>query len=208
MSLELRLIACILMGYVLGSLNGALVISRLFMHDDVREKGSGNAGLTNFLRSYGGWITVLVIVIDLGKMVGACLLAKVILPEYPEFIKMLTGVCVQIGHILPVFFRFKGGKGILCSAALAAVMDWRIFAIIMAVFILMFVLTRYVSLGSILASVAYAICFMIFFHQEHIWVGVMGIAMAVIAIYMHRGNIRRLLKGEERKTYLSKSKNK
>lgn len=206
--MEWRLIACILMGYLLGSLNGALVISRVGMHDDVRKKGSGNAGLTNFLRSYGGWITLLVVVIDLGKMVGACLLAKLILPEYPEFAKMLTGVCVQIGHILPVFFRFKGGKGILCSAALAAVMDWRIFAIIMTVFILVFVLTRYVSLGSILASVTYAVCFVLFFHQEHPWVGVMGIAMAVIAIYMHRGNIQRLLKGEERKTYLRKSKNK
>ena len=206
--MELRLIACILMGYLLGSLNGALVVSRVLMHDDVRKKGSGNAGLTNFLRTYGGWITVLVLFIDLAKMVGACLLAKLILPEYPEFAKMLTGVCVQLGHILPVFFRFKGGKGILCSAALAAMMDWRIFAIIMTVFFILFFATRYVSLGSILASVAYGICFMCFYYREHFWVGIMGVAMAAIAIYMHRGNIQRLLKGEERKTHFHKSKNK
>lgn len=205
--MEWRLIACILMGYILGSLNGALVISRVGMHDDVRKKGSGNAGLTNFLRSYGGWITLLVVVIDMGKMIGACLLAKLILPEHPEFAKMLTGVCVQIGHILPVFFRFKGGKGILCSAALAVMMDWRIFAIIMAVFLILFFATRYVSLGSILASVTYAICFAVFF-PDHPWIWAMGIAMAAIAIYMHRSNIQRLLKGEERKTHFHKSKNK
>ncbi len=201
-----RLIACILLGYLLGCCNGALVISRLAMHDDVRKKGSGNAGLTNFLRSYGGWITLLVVAIDLGKMVGACFLAKAILPEYPEFAAMISGVFVQLGHIFPVFFRFRGGKGILCSAALACVMDWRIFLIIMAVFLILFFATRYVSLGSILAAVAYGICFVIFF-PGHPWIWGLGIFMGVLAIFMHRGNIRRLVKGEERKTHLHKSKN-
>lgn len=202
-----RWIACILMGYLLGSLNGALVVSRVGMHEDVREKGSGNAGLTNFLRSYGGWITLLVVVIDLGKMVGACLLAKLILPEQPDFAKMLAGFFVQIGHIFPVFFRFRGGKGILCSAALAAMMDWRIFVIILAVFLILFFATRFVSLGSVMASVAYGICFVVFFAGEpQIWI--LGVAMGVIALVMHRGNISRLLKGEERKTYFHKSKNK
>lgn len=202
-----RWIACILMGYLLGSLNGALVVSRVGMHEDVREKGSGNAGLTNFLRSYGGWITLLVVVIDLGKMVGACLLAKLILPEQPDLAKMLAGFFVQIGHIFPVFFRFRGGKGILCSAALAAMMDWRIFVIILAVFLILFFATRFVSLGSVMASVAYGICFVVFFAGEpQIWI--LGVAMGVIALVMHRGNISRLLKGEERKTYFHKSKNK
>lgn len=202
-----RWIACILMGYLLGSLNGALVVSRVGMHEDVREKGSGNAGLTNFLRSYGGWITLLVVVIDLGKMVGACLLAKLILPEQPDFAKMLAGFFVQIGHIFPVFFRFRGGKGILCSAALALMMDWRIFVIILAVFLILFFATRFVSLGSVMASVAYGICFVIFFAGQP-WIWSLGVAMAAIALVMHRGNISRLLKGEERKTYFHKSKNK
>ena len=202
-----RWMACIVMGYLLGSLNGALVISRLGMHDDVRKKGSGNAGLTNFHRSYGGWSTLLVIVIDLGKMIGACLLAKLILPEYPDYAKMLAGFFVQLGHIFPLYFRFRGGKGILCSAALALMMDWRIFAIIMAVFLILFFATRYVSLGSILAAVSFAICFGVIF-SGHPWIWGMAIAMAVMAIFMHRGNIQRLLKGEERKTHFHKSKNK
>lgn len=202
-----RWMACIVMGYLLGSLNGALVISRVGMHDDVRKKGSGNAGLTNFHRSYGGWSTLLVIVIDLGKMIGACLLAKLILPEYPDYAKMLAGFFVQLGHIFPLYFRFRGGKGILCSAALALMMDWRIFAIIMAVFLILFFATRYVSLGSILAAVSFAICFGVIF-SGHPWIWGMAIAMAVMAIFMHRGNIQRLLKGEERKTHFHKSKNK
>lgn len=201
-----RLLACILLGYLAGSLNGALVISRLFMHEDVREKGSGNAGLTNFLRSYGGWMTLLVPVIDLGKMVAACLLARLILPEYPEFAKMLAGFFVQLGHIFPLYFRFRGGKGILCSAALALMMDWRIFAIIMAIFLILFFATRYVSLGSVMAAVAYGICFAVFF-PEHPWIWGMAIAMALMAIFMHRGNIQRLVRGEERKTHFHKSKN-
>ncbi len=201
-----RLLACILLGYLAGSLNGALVISRLAMHDDVREKGSGNAGLTNFLRSYGGWVTLLVVVIDLGKMILACLFARLILPEHPEFAKMTAGFFVQLGHIFPLYFRFRGGKGILCSAALALMMDWRIFAIIMAIFLILFFATRYVSLGSILAAVAYAVCFVLFF-PHHPWVWGMAVAMSAMAIFMHRGNIRRLLKGEERKTHLHKSKN-
>ena len=202
-----RWMACIVMGYLLGSLNGALVISRVGMHDDVRKKGSGNAGLTNFHRSYGGWSTLLVIVIDLGKMIGACLLAKLILPEYPDYAKMLAGFFVQLGHIFPLYFRFRGGKGILCSAALALMMDWRIFAIIMAVFLILFFATRYVSLGSILAAVSFAICFGVIF-SGHPWIWGMATAMAVMAIFMHRGNIQRLLKGEERKTHFHKSKNK
>lgn len=203
----LRILACGVLGYLLGCANGALVISRLFLHDDVRKKGSGNAGLTNFLRSYGGWITLLVIAVDMGKMVAACLLAPLILPEYPVFAKMLGGVFVQLGHIFPVFFRFRGGKGILCSAALALMMDWRIFVIIIGIFLLIFLTTKLVSLGSILAALAYSLCFFLFFRGEPgVWV--LGIFMAALAIFMHRSNIARLLRGEERKTYLHKSKNK
>ncbi len=201
-----RLIACILLGYLLGCCNGALVISKYGMHDDVRKKGSGNAGLTNFLRSYGGWVTLLVVLVDVGKMVGACFLAREILPERPEFASMIAGVFVQVGHVFPVFFRFRGGKGILCGAALACVMDWRIFLIIMAVFLILFFTTRYVSLGSVAGAVAYGICFVAFF-PENPWIWSLGIVMGALAIFMHRGNILRLLRGEERKTYFHKSKN-
>ncbi len=202
-----RIVACVLLGYVLGCLNGAIVISRLTQHEDVREKGSGNAGLTNFLRNYGGATTFLVIALDVGKVVLSCWLASLVWPEQEETAKMLAGVCAMLGHMFPAFFGFRGGKGILSGAALAAVMDWRIFALGFGVFLIAFLLTKYVSLGSVLGAITFSIGFAVFFWgQPRIYC--MGILIAALAIYMHRGNISRLLHGTERKTHLHKSKNK
>ena len=120
---------------------------------------------------------------------------------------MIAGTAVQVGHIFPIFFGLRGGKGILCSAALALVMDWRIFVIAISVFIVLFVLTKLVSLGSIFAAATFGALFVLYFPNNP-WVQILGVFMAVLAIFMHRSNIVRLLKGEERKTHLSKSKNK
>lgn len=196
-----------LVGYLLGCVNGAIVISKVFKHEDIREKGSGNAGLTNFLRNYGGGITVLVILIDLGKVFLAGWLATLICPEQRDVAMMLAGVCAMAGHMFPVFFGFKGGKGILSGAAVALMMDWRIFVIGIGIFFLVVVLTHYVSLGSILAAVAFAVLFVVFFPGQP-WIYGLGAVIAGLAIYMHHGNISRLLHGEERKTYLRKNKNK
>lgn len=196
-----------LIGYFLGCMNGAIVISRIFKHEDVREKGSGNAGLTNFLRNYGGAVTVLVILIDLGKVFLAGWLATLVCPQEKELAKMLAGVCAMAGHMFPVFFGFRGGKGILSGAAVALMMDWRIFVIGISIFVLVVALTHYVSLGSILAAIAFAVCFVVFFSGQP-WIYGLGAVIALLAIYMHRGNIDRLFRGVERKTYLHKNKNK
>ncbi len=200
------LVFCALVGYLLGCLNGAIVISKVFKHEDVREKGSGNAGLTNFIRNYGGATTFLVIFLDVGKVLLAGWIAGLICPEQKELAKMLAGVCAMVGHMFPVFFRFKGGKGILSGAAVAGMMDWRIMVIGLAVFFVIFLLTHYVSLGSITAAMAFAVCFVVFFPGE-IWIACLGVVIAALAIYMHRGNMQRLFRGEERKTYLRKRKN-
>ena len=120
---------------------------------------------------------------------------------------MLAGVCAMIGHMFPVFFGFRGGKGILSGGAVALMMDWRIFVIGIAIFFLIVVFTHYVSLGSILGATAFGVLFAVFFPEQP-WIYGMGAVIAVLAIYMHRGNIGRLLRGEERKTYLLKNKNK
>ena len=193
------------MGYLFGNLNGAILVSKMFKHEDVRKKGSGNAGLTNFLRNYGGWQTILVVVIDLGKMVAACLLATLIYPEDTDLAKMMTGAAVQIGHIFPVFFGFHGGKGILCSAALALLMDWRIFVIAFPVFLLIFFTTRIVSLGSILATMTYGALFVVIFTEKP-WVWGIALFMCALVIFMHRENIVRLIHGEEKKIVFHKSK--
>lgn len=201
------LVAIAIIGYFLGCLNGAIVISRLFKHEDVREKGSGNAGLTNFVRNYGGVVAVLVFVMDMGKVFLAGWLATLLCPQQIELAKMLAGISAMIGHMFPVFFGFRGGKGILSGGALALMMDWRVFVIGFSVFLLIFIFTHYVSLGSIMATITFAILFVIIYWGQP-WIYGPGAMIAVLAIYMHRGNIGRLFRGVERKTYLRKSMNK
>lgn len=201
-----KVLACIVVGFLFGGWNGAILISRLKMHEDVRKKGSGNAGLTNFLRSYGGWATLLVVVIDFGKTIAACLIARLILPEEPLFAKMVAGVAVQIGHIFPAYFGFQGGKGVLCSGAVGLMLDWRIFLIAITVFFAVFFLTRFVSLASMLGMIVFSVLAVIFYTEQPIIWGLV-ILMTVIVIFMHRSNISRLIHGKERKTYFHKYKN-
>ena len=201
-----RVIACVVLGYLFGGWNGAIIISRRKMHEDVRSKGSGNAGMTNFLRSYGGWATLLVVAVDAFKTVAACLIAALLMPQDPQLGKMIAGFAVQIGHIFPIYYGFRGGKGILCAAFVALTVDWRIFAIAFALFLIIFFTTRYVSLASISACVVYAALFVVFFWgRPQIWS--IGIAIAVLAVFMHRSNIVRLVQGKERKTHFHKYKN-
>lgn len=191
-------ILIILIGYWLGNINGAIIISKCMMKDDVRTHGSGNAGLTNFFRTYGGFQSLLVIVIDVLKCVIACLIAAWLLPEQVLFAKMAAGVATIIGHSYPAAAGFRGGKGILCGAALAACADWRVFALILGVFIVTIVLTRFVSLGSVLAAVTFAASFLIF-HWGNVPVCILAVAAAVFVIFRHRSNIARLVKGTESK---------
>ncbi len=188
----------VLIGYLLGTLNGALLISKWMMHDDVRTHGSGNAGLTNFFRTYGGIVTLLVIGIDVVKCVLACLIARWLLPAYGIQAVMAAGVAVIFGHSYPVFAGFRGGKGILCGAALAGCADWRVLAIILGVFLLAVVLTRFVSLGSVLAATAFGISFCCLYWGN--WaVCVLAVLAAVFVIIRHHQNIVRLVQGTESK---------
>ena len=172
----------------------------------MRTHGSGNAGLTNFLRSYGGAVTLIVVLIDFGKTVAACLLATLFLPRDPLLAKIVAGAGVQLGHVFPVFFGFHGGKGILCGAAIALVTDWRVFVIAMPVFILLFFATRLVSLASLTAVACFGVLYAVFYPaRPEIWI--ITICEAAFAFVMHRGNIVRLLHGQERKTYFHRAKN-
>lgn len=206
MKLWLALTLSALLGYLFGNLNGAILISKLVKHEDVRTHGSGNAGLTNFLRSYGGAVTLIVVLIDFGKTVAACLLATLFLPRDPLLAKIVAGAGVQLGHVFPVFFGFHGGKGILCGAAIALVTDWRVFAIAMPVFILLFFATRLVSLASLTAVACFGVLYAVFYPaRPEIWI--ITICEAAFAFVIHRGNIVRLLHGQERKTYFHRAKN-
>ncbi len=189
--------------YLLGNLNGAVLVSRFFSHDDVRSHGSGNAGLTNFIRSYGVSRALLVVGIDAGKAVLACVLSGLLLGQEGFWLEGTTlgGVCVMLGHVFPALLGFRGGKGILSGWVIAFVVDWRIGLLIGIVFFAIYFATRYVSLSSVMAAVAFVAGFIIL-HWENLPVCVGGVFMGLLAIFMHRDNIKRLCRGEERKTNL------
>ena len=197
------IVITILTAYLLGNLNGSVCISQIVAHDDVRSHGSGNAGLTNFFRTYGSWSTLLVLLIDAGKTVLGCLVGGLILKPfgYGQEGAMVGAISVSLGHDFPALLGFKGGKGIVCGLAVAIVLDWRIAIGILLLFIVVFAVTRYVSLGSVLSSVAFGIGFAVL-HADNSYLVAGGVFLAALAVFMHRGNIRRLFKGTEKKVHL------
>ena len=190
--------------YLLGNLNGAVLISRLVAHEDVRTKGSGNAGLTNFTRNYGAAASIFVIAIDVGKAVAACLLGGFLLKGARHYMDgvALGGLFVILGHDFPALLGFKGGKGILSGVTVALMLDWRIGLTVFGIFLLAYALTKYVSLGSVLSSGAFGPIYALVHWGEGWFPIVVGFILSGLLVWMHRGNIVRLIKGEERKTNL------
>ena len=197
----LPIIITLVVGYLLGNINGSILVSKLIVHDDVRKHGSGNAGLTNFFRSYGGWNTLLVAAIDIGKAVAACFIGGFLLKGYMKEGQMLGAVAVSLGHDFPALLKFKGGKGIMSGFAVALVIDWRVGLLIFAVFALFYGITKYVSLGSVLSSGSFGFIYA-YFHWGKTFPIIVGFFLSGLIVWMHRGNIKRLIKGEERKTDL------
>lgn len=198
-----RVVIAALGSYLLGNLNGAVIVSRVMAHEDVRSHGSGNAGLTNFIRNYGVRTAALVVLIDVGKAVAACLLGQALLSPlgYAKEGQMLGAACVLLGHIFPALLGFKGGKGILSGFTIALMVDWRIGLLIFLTFAVAYGLTQYVSLGSVLAAAMFGVGFILFYRQQPVMMWT-ALLLAALVIFMHRGNIQRLLRGEERKTNL------
>ena len=199
----LSIVITAVVSYLLGNLNGAVVVSRLVAHEDVRTKGSGNAGLTNFTRNYGSHSSVFVIAIDMGKAVLSCLLGGWLLGRYGYGIegRALGGLFLILGHDFPALLGFKGGKGILSGVTVALMMDWRIGLFVFGIFLVAYLATGYVSLGSILSSGSFGFVYAIF-HREHTFAVIIGFVLSALIVWMHRANIVRLIHGQERKTNL------
>ena len=199
----LPILLTVIIGYLLGNLNGAVCMSYLMAHEDVRSHGSGNAGLTNFIRTYGAGKSLSVILIDGGKAVLACLAGDMLLSAYGLGFegRVLGGAAAMLGHVFPALLGFKGGKGILSGLFIALSVDWRIALIILGVFAVAYFATQYVSLGSVLAAVAFGVGFVLF-HGGKPLVMLGGLLMGGLTVFMHRTNIVRLLKGQEKKTHL------
>ena len=198
--LAARIIVTALACYFLGNHNGAICVSAM-LHDDVREHGSGNAGLTNFIRNFGAHRSVLVILIDVLKAVLACVLGGLMFPEYAIVGRTLGGVCVMLGHDFPALMGFRGGKGILSGWFIAFMIDWRVGVLIGVVFFAAYLSTMYVSLGSVLAAATFGIGFIIFYPHDILVIAGTSF-MSLLTLYQHRSNIVRLIKGQERKTNL------
>lgn len=198
----LSILITVLVCYFLGNHNGAICVSAM-LGDDVRSHGSGNAGLTNFIRNFGAGRSLLVIAIDSGKAVLACILGGMLLAPFGYRLEgsVLGGAAVMLGHDFPALQGFRGGKGILSGWFIAWTIDWRIGLLIGVIFFAVYLLTQYVSLGSVLAGVAFSVGFVIF-HHNNLWVMLGGIFMGLLSVFMHRENIVRLIKGQERKTNL------
>ena len=197
----------VVIGYLLGNLNGAFIMYKLLAHEDIRKTGSGNAGLTNFMRKFGPGKGIWVLLIDIFKAVFACLLGRFLLAPlgYPMEGLMLGAVAVSLGHDFPALLGFHGGKGIVCGFSVALCSDWRCALIILAVFLICLYVTRYVSLSSILAAAAFSVSFALL-HDTQPFVAAMGVVIGLLAIFMHRANIKRLIAGTEKKATFSKFK--
>ncbi len=196
--------------YLLGSLNFAIIISKLFLKNDIRNFGSGNAGSTNSLRVMGAGKTVFVILGDIIKAVVAVNLTRLFITNFPSVdvqlaVSISAAACI-LGHTYPVFFGFRGGKGVLTTAAVMACIDIRIFFIAITVFIVIVALTKYVSLGSIIAVWTLPVLFALFysFNLETIEYFVLLVLVACFVTVLHRANIKRLLAGTENKLKFKK----
>ena len=183
----------VLLGYFLGCLNGSVMVSHFVIKDDVRQHGSGNAGLTNFYRTYGAKYALGVILFDMGKTVIACLLGGFLLRhglgDWTLGV-LIGGLGCELGHMFPVFFGFKGGKGILSGGTLVWLLDWRVALIAWGLFAALWLATKYVSLGSVSAAVSMPIATWFFCGHSALYTALAAV-IAALVVWCHRENIRR-----------------
>lgn len=185
---------CLIFGYLFGSLNFAIVYSKL-RGDDIRKYGSGNAGTTNVLRTYGKGPAALVLILDISKGVIAVLISRLIFDN--GIYDCAAALGAVLGHNFPLYYGFKGGKGVATSLAVLIALDWMVALIALATFIIVALITRYVSLSSISAAVAAVTAAFISHKVDEfsIFCAIIG----TLCVVRHHSNIARLIKGTENK---------
>lgn len=219
----LELILLSIVSYLIGSINFSIIVTKLKKVDDIRTVGSGNAGFTNVLRSIGVGPAIITFAGDFLKGVFAVYLSRLIIQINPlaennmfilQYSAYLSGLACLLGHLYPCFFRFKGGKGILTSWAVTLLIDYRIFFIMISIFLIVVIIFKIISLGSLAAAVSYpAVTFFVTYFWDcskdcNITYVMMctGISFIVgtIVLYKHIPNIKRLLNGTEKKISMKK----
>ena len=200
-----------IIAYLIGSVNFSILISKKMAGFDVREKGSGNAGTTNMLHSVGKKAAAITLICDIFKgvvsIVIAIIVGNIVKNLDREFLLQIAGIAVVIGHTFPIFFGFKGGKGVATSLGVLLMSNWQIGLICLVFALVLMVLTRMVSLGSCGAAVLFPV--LTLFINQHYTVLTEGksgrvyfvysVILAIIVLYNHRSNIKRILNGTENK---------
>lgn len=223
--MNLMLIAAIALSaaisYLLGSCNSAIIVVRLLKHKDIRNFGSNNAGLTNTLRCFGKGCALLTLIGDLGKGIVAVLISKGIChmlevslagDERVQFIGYVAGIAAILGHVYPIYYGFKGGKGVLVGVSVFLVIDWKAFLIMILIFAIVLSISKYVSLGSIIGASCCPIITLILqltlYPDRPLWYTLLNTAMAAVmgiwVIAMHKSNIKRLISGTENRLSFKK----
>ena len=210
MQVVLAIVLVAVVGYLLGSIVFGVLISKALYHDDVRTHGSGSAGMTNMIRNYGKLAGALTATGDVAKGVVAVFVAswlfRVLLPDSaiePMAGAYIAGIFAIIGHTKPVWFGFKGGKGVLVGGGVALATGPVICVVLVLVFAVEFAITRIVSLGSIIMAALYPVITLVFWvwHGADllslVLIGICSVIMAAMVIWMHRSNIQRLRAGTE-----------
>ena len=203
-----------ILAYLLGSISFSVIISKKMAGFDVREKGSGNAGSTNVLRTVGKKAAIITLICDILKGVVAILIAllagKIIQGLDNALLVQIAGVFVILGHTFPVFFKFKGGKGIATSLGVLLIINWQIGLICLVFALILMILTRRVSIGSIAAAILFPVL-VLFINQNYIvaestnWSYlIFSVIVAIFVIFNHRSNIKRILNGTESKISFKK----
>lgn len=205
-----------IVAYLIGSISFSVIISKKMAGFDVREKGSGNAGSTNMLRSVGKKAAAITLICDILKGVVAILIAiilgNIFKNSNKELLLQIAGIAVVLGHTFPIFFGFKGGKGVATSLGILLMSNWQIGLICLVFGVVLIILTRMVSLGSCMAAILFPV--LTLFINEHYTVLTEGksgnvyfiysVIMAIIVLYNHRSNIKRILNGTENKISFKK----
>lgn len=212
--MEIIIVLCVVLSsYLIGSVSSAVIISKLMSGKDIREEGSGNAGATNMLRVHGKGAGALTLVCDILKGVIAILLSMLfnmwLKSAAPDSIFIgnlayIAGFFAVLGHDFPVFFKFRGGKGVATSLGVVLMLNWKIGLIVLALALIIMIVSRYVSLGSITAALSYPILvigFMVGSEKWNVFYILSAVLMALVLILKHHANISRLLKGEENKLF-------
>ena len=206
----IQILLCIIVPYLLGSINTAIIISKTKYKEDIRNFGSGNAGMTNMLRTYGKTAALLTLAGDCAKQAASIFFASFIYGREGAY---LAGLFCILGHIAPIYYKFRGGKGVLTAATMILFLNPVVFLVIFALFVVVVAISRFISLGSILAAFAYPGVLYMYMNFEiskgnlngiEAFPMIASVIIGFIIIFMHRSNISRLANGKEHKLCLTK----